>query len=87
MAEDLHPQRDSEIHQHINNLVTEEHRLERAHVGTALSPDEHDRLTRVGVELDQCWDLLRQRQARRSVGQDADAAAVRDATVVENYWQ
>jgi hypothetical protein len=39
------------------------------------------------VQLDQCWDLLRQRRARRAAGQDPDAAAVRPADVVEHYQQ
>jgi hypothetical protein len=41
----------------------------------------------VRVELDRCWDLLRQRRALRNAGADPDDAAVRDADVVEKYWQ
>jgi hypothetical protein len=39
------------------------------------------------VALDQCWDLLRQRRAKRHAGQDPDQAHVRDASTVEGYQQ
>jgi hypothetical protein len=45
------------------------------------------RLEKIQVELDQCWDLLRQRRARREFGQDPDGATVRPASVVERYEQ
>ena len=50
---------------------------------------DHDvvRLEKIQVELDQCWDLLRQRRARREFGQDPDGAKVRPASVVERYEQ
>ena len=44
-------------------------------------------LARVEVELDQCWDLLRQRRARRNAGEDPSGASVRDANTVEHYEQ
>ena len=47
--------------------------------------EEHARLRDVEVELDQCWDLLRQRQAKQEFGQDPDTAQVRDARTVEGY--
>jgi len=78
---------DTEIVKEINRLSEEEHRLEEAHVGEALAPKERERLRRIEVELDQCWDLLRQRRARRSVGQDADGATTRPEGVVEHYRQ
>jgi hypothetical protein len=78
---------DAEVLQHIKQLVDEEHRLESRHVGTPLSDDEHARLRDLEVELDPCWDLLRQRRARRNSGQDPDDAAVRPASVVEHYQQ
>ena len=56
---------DSDIHHRIDELVAEEHRLERAHVGQGLSDDEQARLADLGVQLDRYWDLLRQRDARR----------------------
>jgi hypothetical protein len=76
---------DREITARIGELVDEEHRLERAHVGKALSEEEHATMTALGVQLDQCWDLLRQRRARRETGQNPDEAEVRAERVVENY--
>jgi len=78
---------DAEIVQRIRALTDEEHALEQAHAGKGLSSDEVARLQATEVALDQCWDLLRQRRARRDAGQDPDAAAVRPETVVEGYQQ
>jgi predicted transcriptional regulator len=78
---------DDELHRRIDELVAEEHRLERAHVGQALSDAEQQRLTELGVQLDRYWDLLRQRDARRRAGLDPDAAQERSADVVEGYRQ
>jgi hypothetical protein len=78
---------DREIVARINGLVDEEHHLEEAHVGKGLSPAETERLRAIEVQLDQCWDLLRQRRARRDAGQDPDQAAVRDPSIVERYQQ
>jgi hypothetical protein len=78
---------DQEIVNRINELAEQEHRLEEAHVGQGLAPDEEERLRTIEVALDQCWDLLRQRRARRNAGQDPDEAAARPAPVVEGYKQ
>lgn len=78
---------DQEIVARINRLVDEEHHLEQTHVGKGLSPAETERLRSVEVQLDQCWDLLRQRRARREYGQDPDEAIVRDPSTVERYQQ
>jgi hypothetical protein len=78
---------DTQIHQRIEQLVAEEHELwERESAGT-VGESERRRLEAVGVSLDQCWDLLRQRRARRSAGQDPDAAEARPPEVVERYQQ
>jgi hypothetical protein len=78
---------DSEIHGSIEKLVAEEHDLwNRESNGTA-SDDDRRRLGQIQVSLDQCWDLLRQRRARRNAGQDPDTAAPRDPNVVEGYEQ
>ena len=69
---------DKSILQHITDLVDEEHKLRDAAGAPA-------RLKQVQEELDQCWDLLRQRRARREFGQDPDAATPRDVGTVENY--
>ena len=78
---------DADIVQRIRDLTEREHALERAHVGEGLSSDELERLHATEVALDQCWDLLRQRRARREFGNDPDAAHIRPASVVENYEQ
>jgi uncharacterized protein DUF2630 len=78
---------DSEIVKRISDLTEEEHGLEQAHAGSPLDADELDRLRSIEVALDQCWDLLRQRRARRDAGQDPDTAHVRPESVVENYQQ
>ena len=59
---------DDELHQRIDELVAEEHQLERGHVGRALSGAERERMAQLGVQLDRYWDLLRQRDARRRAG-------------------
>jgi Protein of unknown function (DUF2630) len=68
----------------IESLVHEEQQL----YGQAdLSDHDQVRLEKIQVELDRCWDLLRQRRARREFGQDPDGATVRPASVVEDYEQ
>ncbi|HZD73789.1 MAG TPA: DUF2630 family protein [Actinomycetota bacterium] len=78
---------DQEIVARISKLVNEEHELEKTHVGKGLSPAETERLRSVEVQLDQCWDLLRQRRARREYGQNPDDAIARDPDTVERYQQ
>jgi hypothetical protein len=78
---------DSQIHGSIEKLVAEEHELwGRESDGTA-TDDDRRRLADIKVSLDECWDLLRQRRARRDAGQDPDTAAARDPSVVERYEQ
>jgi uncharacterized protein YjaG (DUF416 family) len=78
---------DAEIVQRITELADEEHQLERSDAGKGLSDEEMQRLRSVEVALDQCWDLLRQRRARRGAGQDPDGAGVRPESTVEGYEQ
>jgi hypothetical protein len=78
---------DRDIVQHINELADEEHRLERSHAGDGLDASQLDRLREIEVSLDQCWDLLRQRRARRAAGSDPNDAHVRPASTVEGYQQ
>jgi Protein of unknown function (DUF2630) len=78
---------DREITARIGELVDEEHRLERGHAGRSLTDDEQSRMRTLTGELDRCWDLLRQRRARREMGQDPDSAEVRSERTVENYKQ
>ena len=78
---------DLEVVHRINELADEEHRLERAHAGAPLGDDELRRMREIEVALDQCWDLLRQRRARRGAGIDPDQAGVRPEGTVEGYQQ
>jgi hypothetical protein len=78
---------DSEIREHIESLVDEEHRLLEHGERGRLTPDDHRRLEAISVLLDQYWDLLRQRRARRDAGQDPGIAHMRSEQVVEHYRQ
>jgi hypothetical protein len=79
---------DEDILVAVSRLVTEEHELRSRVQGGSVTPaDEQERLTRLEQSLDQCWDLLRQRRARREAGQDPDDAQVRDVREVEGYRQ
>ncbi len=78
---------DIQIREHIEQLVAEEHRLLESGETRQLTPDEHQRLESVEVQLDQFWDLLRQRRARRNAGQDPNVAHLRSEDTVEHYRQ
>jgi len=78
---------DRDLTARISELVDEEHRLERAHVGRPLTDGEQARIDALAVELDRCWDLLRQRRARRASGEDPDEARPRSGETVEHYQQ
>jgi hypothetical protein len=79
---------DESIIDQINALVDEEHQLYgKSTGGEPLSETDDARLRDLEVRLDQCWDLLRQRRARRSAGLDPDEVAARPADVVEHYQQ
>jgi hypothetical protein len=76
---------DKSLLSHINELVDEEKRLRAAHRG--LSGEDRQRLDTVERQLDQCWDLLRQRRAREEFGEDPDDAKERPVDEVESYLQ
>jgi len=78
---------DSEIHTHIESLVEEEHRLLEHGENGKLTEDDRARLDAISVRLDQYWDLLRQRRARRDAGQDPSVAHLRSSDTVEHYQQ
>ncbi|MGH2595698.1 MAG: DUF2630 family protein [Actinomycetota bacterium] len=76
---------DTSVLNHINELANEEHELfEKETSGQATAADR-ERLKDLGVQLDQCWDLLHQRRARRAAGMDPDDAEIRDERTVEGY--
>jgi ElaB/YqjD/DUF883 family membrane-anchored ribosome-binding protein len=78
---------DTEILQRITELVNEEHELLQRSEEVGLDEAEHARVKALEISLDQCWDLLRQRRARRAAGLNPDGAAVRDPNIVEHYQQ
>ena len=78
---------DAEPLHRISELADEEHRIrERESEGSA-TPEDRERLREVERLLDQCWDLLRQRRARRDAGLDPAEARVRDPGVIGSYRQ
>ncbi|MGW5259777.1 DUF2630 family protein [Microbispora sp. NPDC004025] len=80
--------KDNDILKQISELVDEEHSLrERLVAGELTSEEEHDRISSLEEQLDRCWDLLRQRRARRDAGEDPDYASPRPVNEVENYTQ
>ena len=82
---------DQSILGRIDALVDEEHALLGREEADAVDRDaleaDKRRLQEVSVELDRCWDLLRQRRARRDAGQDPEEAEARDPATVEKYLQ
>jgi hypothetical protein len=82
---------DESILGQIDALVKEEHALQNREEGDAVDnealADDRQRLERVSVELDRCWDLLRQRRAKRAAGENPDDAQARDEGTVEKYLQ
>jgi hypothetical protein len=82
---------DESIAARIERLVGEEHQLRASEQADAADDDaletDRERLRDVEVELDRCWDLLRQRRALRDAGADPEQAQARDAGTVEGYQQ
>lgn len=82
---------DESIASRIEQLVAEEHELrgreERDSGDAGRLEADQGRLRDVEIELDRCWDLLRQRRALREAGANPDDAHLRDADTVERYWQ
>jgi Protein of unknown function (DUF2630) len=79
---------DKQILTHIDELIKTEHELRQKVADRTLSTDaEHEQLRSVEEALDQCWDLLRQRRARREFGENTEGAAERPVSEVEGYLQ
>ena len=75
---------DGQVLSHIDELAKEEHQL---YSKERLSDEELKRLHKLTIELDQCWDLLRQRRGLRDAHANPNMAKVRPAKIVENYEQ
>ena len=78
---------DKSILDHIHELVAEEKALRADHRGEGLGSDDRRRLQSLEEQLDQAWDLLRQRRAREETGDDPDEAKQRSVNEVEGYLQ
>ena len=79
---------DKEILRTIDDLIKTEHDLRsRLASGELTSEQEHEQLRSTEEQLDQCWDLLRQRRARREFGEDPSGSAARPVSEVEGYLQ
>ena len=82
---------DESIADRIERLVAEEHDLRHREEADSKNEErleaDQERLRDVEIEVDRCWDLLRQRRALRDAGANPDEAHVRDADTVERYWQ
>ena len=76
---------DEQVMERINEIAHEEHQLWEKEGRGEITEAERERLRELGVTLDQAWDLLHQRRARRAAGQDPDDTSVRDARTVEGY--
>ncbi|WP_319456655.1 MULTISPECIES: DUF2630 family protein [unclassified Mycobacterium] len=78
--------KDRNILEQVNELVAEEKKLRSQLQHHEIDEtEEHKRLRALEVQLDQCWDLLRQRRALRETGQDPDQATARPGDQVEGY--
>jgi Protein of unknown function (DUF2630) len=78
---------DPQIHGAIDRMVAEEHELWQREAAGAATDADRQRLDSLRVSLDQCWDLLRQRRARRDAGQNPENVELRPPEVVERYEQ
>jgi hypothetical protein len=78
---------DGQIREHIEQLVAEEHRLLEHGESGGMTAHDRKQLDDITVQLDQFWDLLRQRRARRDAGQDPGVAQMRKEDIVERYQQ
>ena len=82
---------DESLTDRIERLVAEEHELRNREQDDSTDPEllesDRERLGSLSIELDRCWDLLRQRRALRDAGSDPSQAQARDASTVERYLQ
>ena len=76
---------DATVRDQIEELVAEEQQLRRGAEGAGPDEARHARLEEIKVELDRCWDLLRQREAHEEFSLDPDNTSPRDADTVEGY--
>lgn len=78
---------DSDVLYHIEKLMDEEQQLKRLAEQEGLTQDQRVHLQQLEIYLDECWDLLRQRRARRMAGLDPADARLRDRDSIEHFPQ
>ncbi|MET3368758.1 UNVERIFIED_CONTAM: hypothetical protein ABIE34_001999 [Jeotgalibacillus campisalis] len=78
---------EQDLLERIQSLVEEEHRLRDAPLSADDGGDSTARLAQLEAQLDQCWDLLRQRRAKRDAGENPNEAEPRPISEVEGYRQ
>ena len=78
------PMDDQDVLAQIKELIDEEHSLRN---GSGLDDAGRERIAELELRLDQCWDLLRRREAREEFGQNPDLESAQPETVVERYLQ
>jgi hypothetical protein len=72
---------DGQVLDRIQRLAWEAHGL---YAKSSLDGEEGGRLRRIRIELDRCWELLRQRLALPDDGHDTDDVQVRAPEIVES---
>lgn len=78
---------DVDIYKHIEKLVYEEHEILELSAQGGLDDERSQRMQQIEKFLDQCWDLLRQRRARRVAGLDPGDARLHDPAIAEYFPQ
>ena len=76
---------DTGLINNIDTLAREEHALFEKESHGKATPADQQRLAQLQAMLDQCWDLLRQRRAKREFGQNPDEAQMRDEKTIKGY--
>lgn len=77
----------NQVHHKIEELVETERELRDSTADQTQLPERAAKLRDIEVQLNRCWDLLRQRQAKINTGENPDDAQVRSASEVEGYRQ
>lgn len=87
LAEEGTTMEDSDIYKHIERLVNEEHEILELSAQGGLEDEQRKRMQQIEKYLDQCWDLLRQRRAKRAAGLEPGDARLNDPAIAEYFPQ
>jgi flagellar biosynthesis/type III secretory pathway chaperone len=75
---------DNSVLAHIKQLTEKEEHL---YGKTDLNDEDIKDMHKIKSELDQYWDLLRQRRALRDAGENPNQAEMRSSDTIENYTE